>query len=147
MTIVSRTFAVAAAADKVLEYLQDFGNTEEWDPATQRTTRIDAGPIGVGSSWHNASKILGVTAELTYTLTAVESDKLVFLGRNEGATAIDTITVRPVAGGSEVTYHVDLEMHGLAKLMTPVMKIEFEKLGNETAARLTGVLNRLTRAA
>jgi carbon monoxide dehydrogenase subunit G len=147
MTIVSRTFAVAAAADKVLEYLQDFGNTEEWDPATQRTTRIDAGPIGVGSSWHNASKILGVTAELTYTLTAVQSDKLVFLGRNEGATAIDTITVRPVAGGSEVTYHVDLEMHGLAKLMTPVMKIEFEKLGNETAARLTGVLNRLTRAA
>ena len=147
MTSVSRTFAVAAAPDKVLEYLRDFANTEEWDPATQRTTRIDAGPIGVGSSWHNASKILGVTAELTYTLTAVESDKLVFLGRNEGATAIDTITVRPVAGGSEVTYHVDLEMHGLAKLMTPVMKIEFEKLGNETAARLTGVLNRLTRAA
>jgi carbon monoxide dehydrogenase subunit G len=147
MTIVSRTFAVAAAPDKVLEYLQDFGNTEEWDPATQRTTRIDAGPIGVGSSWHNASKILGVTAELTYTLTAVESDKLVFLGRNEGATAIDTITVRPVAGGSEVTYHVDLEMHGLAKLMTPVMRTEFEKLGDETAARLADVLNRLTSAA
>jgi carbon monoxide dehydrogenase subunit G len=147
MTIVSRTFAVSAAPDTVLEYLQDFGNTEEWDPATQRTTRIDAGPIGVGSSWHSASKILGVTAELTYTLTAVESDKLVFLGRNEGATATGTITVRPVGGGSEVTYHVELEMHGLAKLMTPVMRIEFEKLGNETAARLTDVLNRRTRAA
>jgi carbon monoxide dehydrogenase subunit G len=147
MTIVSRTFAVSAAPDKVLEYLQDFGNTEEWDPATQRTTRIDAGPIRVGSSWHNLSKILGVTAELTYTLTAVESDKLAFLGRNEGATATDTVTVRPVVGGSEVTYHVDLEMHGLAKLMTPVMRIEFEKLGNETAVRLTDILNRLTRAA
>jgi carbon monoxide dehydrogenase subunit G len=147
MTIVSRTFAVSAAPDMVLEYLQDFGNTEEWDPATRRTTRIDTGPIGVGSSWHNASKILGVTAELTYTLATVESDKLVFLGRNEGATATGTITVRPVPGGSEVTYHVDLEMHGLAKLMTPVMKIEFEKLGTETAARLTDVLNRLTRAA
>jgi carbon monoxide dehydrogenase subunit G len=147
MTIVSRTFAVSAAPDKVLEYLQDFGNSEQWDPATQRTTRIDAGPIGVGSSWHNASKILGVTAELTYTLTAVASDKLVFLGRNEGATATGTVTVRPVAGGSAVTYTVDLEMHGLAKLTTPVMKIELEKLGTETAARLTDVLNRLTRAA
>ena len=29
---------------------------------------------------------------------------------------------------------MDLEMHGVAKLATPVMKIEFEKLGNETAA-------------
>jgi carbon monoxide dehydrogenase subunit G len=147
MTIVARTFTVTAAPDTVLDYLRDFGNTEEWDPATQRTTRVDAGPIGVGSSWHNESKILGVTASLTYTLAAVESDKIVLIGRNEGATSIDTITVRPVAGGSEVTYHVDLEMHGLAKLATPVMRIEFEKLGNETAARLTDVLNRLTSAA
>jgi len=69
------------------------------------------------------------------------------VGRNDGATSIDTITVRPVSGGSEVTYHVDLEVHGLAKLATPVMRIEFEKLGNETAARLTDVLNRLTSAA
>jgi carbon monoxide dehydrogenase subunit G len=147
MTIVSRTFAVSAAPDRIIDYLRDFGNTEQWDPATQRTTRIDAGPITVGSSWHNASKFLGVTAELTYTLTAVARDRLVFIGRNEGATSVDTITVRPVAGGSEITYHVDLEMHGLAKLMTPVMKIEFEKLGNETAARLTDVLNQLTSAA
>lgn len=35
----------------------------------------------------------------------------------------------------------------VAKLATPVMKIEFEKLGNETAVRLTGILNRLTSAA
>ena len=147
MTIVARTFAVNAAPVTVLEYLRDFGNTQGWDPATQRTTRIDAGPIGVGSSWHHESKILGVTAALTYTLAAVESDKLVFVGRNEGATSIDTITVRPVAGGSEVTYLVDLEMHGLAKLATRVMRIEFEKLGDETAARLTDVLNRLTSAA
>jgi carbon monoxide dehydrogenase subunit G len=147
MTIVTRTFAVSAAPGAVLAYLSDFGNTEEWDPATQSTTRVDGGPIVVGSSWRNRSKVLGVTAELTYTLTAVGGDTLVFIGRNEGATSIDTITVRSVAGGTEVTYHVELEMHGLAKLATPVMKIEFEKLGNETAARLTGILNRLTSAA
>jgi carbon monoxide dehydrogenase subunit G len=147
MTIVARTFAVHAAPDTVLEYLRDFGNTLEWDPATRRTTRTDAGPIGVGSSWHHEARIFGVTAALTYTLAAMERDRLVFVGRNDGATSVDTITVRPVGGGSEVTYHVDLEVHGLAKLATPVMRIEFEKLGNETAARLTDVLNRLTPAA
>jgi carbon monoxide dehydrogenase subunit G len=145
--VVARTFTVSAAADAVLDYLMDFGTTEQWDPGTQETTRTDPGPIVVGTRWHNRSKILGVTTELTYTLCAVESDKIVFIGRNEGATSTGTITVRPVGGGSEVTYHMDLEMHGLAKLATPVMKIEFEKLGNETAARLTDVLNRLTSAA
>jgi carbon monoxide dehydrogenase subunit G len=145
--VVARTFIVTAAADAVLDYLKDFGNTAEWDPRTLGTTRTDPGPVVVGTRWHNRSKILGLTTELTYTLCAVESDELVFMGRNEGATSTDTITVRPVDCGSEVTYRVELEMHGLAKLAAPVMKIELEKLGNETATRLTGVLNRLSSAA
>lgn len=145
--VVARTFAVCAAPDTVLAYLADFGNTTEWDPATQHTTRIDAGPIRVGARWRNTSKILGVTAELTYTLAATDHDRLVFVGRNEGATSVDTITVRPVPGGCEVAYHVALEVHGLAKLAAPVMRFELERLGTETAARLTDILNRLTEAA
>ncbi|MEU4216871.1 SRPBCC family protein [Actinoplanes sp. NPDC026623] len=147
MITISRTFTVVAAAEAVLAYLKDFGNLGGGDASARRSVRADDGPLAVGASWHNTSRILGVTSELTYTLHAVESDRLVFVGRSEGATSTDTITVRPAAGGSEVTYHVDLEMHGLAKLATPVMRIEFERLGDETAARLTGALNRLTSAA
>jgi carbon monoxide dehydrogenase subunit G len=147
MTIVVRTFTVTAAPGLVLEYLADFGNTEEWDPATQCTTRHGSGPITVGTSWHHRSKFLGRTTELTYTLTALENDRIVFVGRSEAATSVDTITVHPAGGGSTVTYHVDLEMHGLVKLAAPVMRIEFEKLGTETASRLTSVLNRLEQAA
>jgi len=145
--VVARTFVVSAPAPVVLDYLADFGNTGEWDPATRRTTRNDSGPIVVGSSWHHESKVLGVSTALTYTLCEAEPDKLVFIGRNEGATSTDTITVRPVEDGAEVTYHVDLEMHGVAKLATPVMKVELEKLGSETAIRLTEVLNRLASQA
>ncbi|GID93456.1 SRPBCC family protein [Amorphoplanes digitatis] len=147
MITISRTFTVAADVEAVLAYLMDFGNTNAWDSATRHTVRTDDGPLAVGASWHNTSKILGVTSELTYTLQVVERDRLVFAGRSEGATSTDTITVRPVGGGSEVTYHVELEMHGLAKLATPVMRMEFEKLGDETAAGLTDALNRLTSAA
>ena len=46
-----------------------------------------------------------------------------------------------------MTYRADLEMHGLAKLATPVMRSEFEKLADETAARLTAALNDLASAA
>jgi hypothetical protein len=46
-----------------------------------------------------------------------------------------------------VTYRVELEMHGLAKLATPVLKIEFEKLGTESAAGLRQALNRLSAPA
>jgi hypothetical protein len=42
-----------------------------------------------------------------------------------------------------ITYRNDLEMHGLAKLLNPVMKLAFEKLANDTEKQLTTVLNRL----
>ena len=52
--------------------------------------------------------------------------------------------LRPVAGGTEVGYRVDLEMHGLAQLVAPVIRFELEKLGTRGAAGLAEVLNRLT---
>jgi carbon monoxide dehydrogenase subunit G len=141
--VVVREFRVTASAQAVLDYLKDFGNTEQWDPGGRRTTRIDDGPIVIGSTWQYEAKILGLSTALTYTLCELTGDRLVFIGRNEGATSTDTITVRPIEEGSDVTYHLNLEMHGLAKLATPVMKIEFAKLGDATASRLARVLDNL----
>ena len=144
MIVVERTFTVAATPAAALSYLTDFANTQEWDRAAQRTVRNDAGPLVPGATWRQVCRIFGITAELTYTLVEAAAGRLVFHGRNEGATCTDTVTVRPAAGGAEVTYRVELEMHGLAKLATPVMKIEFEKLGTESAARLSQALSRLS---
>ncbi|WP_375478501.1 SRPBCC family protein [uncultured Jatrophihabitans sp.] len=143
MTSVSRTFTVSAAPATVLDYLADFTNAEEWDPGTQKCTRNDAGPVVVGASWHNVSKIMGTTTELEYTLKTRTDEQIVLVGRNKSATSIDSITVRAADGGSEITYHVDLEMHGAAKLATPAMKLVFEKLANDTEKQMTEVLNRL----
>lgn len=143
MPTVSRTFTVQPAPQVVIDYLKDFGNAEEWDPGTESCTREDAGPIRVGSSWHNTSKILGVTAELTYRLDELTDDKVVLVGRNDRSTSTDTITVVPSGSGSEITYQAELEMHGMAKLATPLMKLEFEKLANQTRDQMTEVLNGL----
>ena len=145
MITISRTFTVAAPASAVLAYLRDLGNTAEWDG--RRTTRVDAGPVAVGARWLGESRILGVRTELTYTLVEAGRDRLVFAGRSEGAGSTETVTVRPAPHGSEVAYRVDLEVHGLAKLAAPVLRMELEKLGTESAGRLTAVLNGLAAAA
>jgi carbon monoxide dehydrogenase subunit G len=147
MIVVERTFTVETTPAAALAYLKDFGNTQEWGRVAQQTTRNDAGPLGPGATWRQACRFFGVTAELTWTLIEATGDRLVFHGRNEGATCTDTVLVRPAAGGTEVSYRVELEMHGLAKLATPVMKVEFEKLGTESAAGLSQALNRLATPA
>lgn len=137
-----RTFAVAASPAAVVGYLMDFAHTRH--PAA---VRHDSGPVTIGSSWRHESRIRGRTAELTYTLAELGPDRVVFVGRNENATSVEAITVRAASGGTEVTYRADLEIHGLAKLATPVLRNECERLGDETAARLTAALNDLESAA
>lgn len=143
MVSVSRTFTVSASPGDVIDYLKDFSHAEQWDPGTQRCTRNDSGPVAVGATWHNESKIMGVSTELTYTLDDLTDTRLVFVGENKTATSTDTISVSPAAGGSEITYRADLRMHGAAALFAPAMKLVFEKLAGDTKQQLTRVLNGL----
>jgi len=129
---------------QVIDYLKDFSNAVEWDPGTQRCTRNDGGPIGEGASWHNVSKIMGRTTELTYTLETLSDSNLVFVGKNKSATSTEKIYVDATDAGSVITYRNELEMHGLIALFNPVLKLYFEKLANDTEKQLSSVLNRLT---
>ena len=136
MVSVSRTFTVDKSEQVVIDYLKDFGNAVEWDPGTQSCTRLDSGPLQVGSSWRNVSKVFGRETELTYRLQILEPGHLTLVGTNDTATSTDDIHVRPSGAGSEITYHATIELHGLAKLAAPVVKLEFERLGSATEKKL-----------
>ena len=145
MTTVSRTFDVTAPPEVVVPYLADFGHAEQWDPGTERCVRNDSGPLQVGSSWANTSKIAGISTELTYTLEQLSDDRIVLVGRNDTATSTETIEITPSDAGSRIVYTNELEFNGVAKLAAPLGKVVFEKLGNDTEKQLTGVLNGLVR--
>jgi carbon monoxide dehydrogenase subunit G len=141
LTTVTRTFTVNHPPEIVIDYLKDFRHAEQWDPGTESCQRTDDGPIVVGATWHNTSKIAGASTELTYTLEKLTGDTIVLVGRNDTATSTDTITVRPAGSGSEITYRADIEMKGAAKLAAPVVKLALEKIGNDTEKQMIEVLN------
>ncbi|KQT89513.1 polyketide cyclase [Marmoricola sp. Leaf446] len=144
MTTVSRTFTVTPPPPVVLDYLRDFSHAEEWDPGTVSCTRNDQGPVRVGSTWHNVSKIAGISTELTYELVRSTDDTVELVGTNETARSTDTITVVPHGSGSQVTYQAVIEMSGAAKLAAPLVKLVFEKVGNDTEDDMVRVLDALT---
>lgn len=143
MTKISRTFTVKPAPATVIEYLKDFSHATEWDPGTEACERNGSGPVQVGSTWHNTSKIAGVSTELTYELTELTDSRVQFMGSNETAKTTDTIDVVPSGTGSEITYEAIIEMSGAAKLATPLVKLVFEKIGSDTEEDMVTVLNRL----
>ena len=143
MSTVSRTFSVDAPPEIVTPYLADFAHAEQWDPGTVRCARIDDGPVTVGASWHNTSKIAGISTELTYTLEQLSDERIVLVGRNETATSTETITIARTATGSSITYTNEVQFNGVAKLAGPLAKIVFEKLGADTEKQLVETLNAL----
>ncbi|WP_300402200.1 SRPBCC family protein [Nocardioides sp.] len=143
MPTVSRTFHVHPAPDVVIDYLKDFSHAEEWDPGTESCTREGAGPIEVGTTFHNVSKIAGIETELTYELTKLTGGSVEFKGENDSATTVDTITVVASGAGSEVTYEAVIEAKGAGKIAEPIMKLLFERIGTKTEEQMTEVLNGL----
>ena len=144
MPTVSRTFTVTPPPATILGYLKDFAHAAEWDAGTESCTQNGSGPVEVGTTWHNVSKIAGVTAELG--VRAGRGDRRQARAhRQERQLDLDRPRSRspPSGSGSEVTYEADLQMHGVAKLATPAMALIFEKLANDTEKQMTEVLNRL----
>jgi carbon monoxide dehydrogenase subunit G len=143
MVQVERTVTVRTPAERVAGYLADFGHTEEWDPGTVRCTRTDAGPVAVGAQWHNVSEFRGKETELDYRLTRLDPDRVTFVGENKTATSTDDFSLTPGPDGTTVCYRATIVFHGLAKLASPLLKREFERLGDEVVPALTGALEQL----
>jgi len=143
MVKVERVFIVPRPVEAVSEYLRDFTHTEAWDPGTVSCARLDSGPVRVGSEWHNVSEFRGRKTELAYRLTRLETGRLVFVGENKTATSTDDLTLTPVPEGTRITYQATIVFNGLAKLATPILKREFEKLGDKVVVTMTRTLTAL----
>jgi carbon monoxide dehydrogenase subunit G len=147
MVHVSRTFQVDKPVETVVDYLADFGHAVQWDPGTVRCERADDGPVRVGSTWTNVSRVLGRETTLTYRLERWEAGRITLVGRNRTATSTDDITVHPDGTGSTVTYRATIDFHGAAVLAAPIMKLEFERLGTKTQRRMQEAITRLQPGA
>lgn len=145
MISVERTLQVSPSPERVFAYLRDFDNAEQWDAGTVSCSRIDDGPIAAGSRWKNVSTFLGRQTELVYTLRTDEPDShLVFDGENKTVTSEDDMTLRPMGGGTEVTYRARFSFKGASRFLEPLLKLALGKLANDTEKTLRTALSAIS---
>ncbi len=143
MPSVERTIVVDQPPAKVWAYLSDFRTSEEWDPPTVSTVRT-SGDGGVGTTYHNVSKILGTEQDVDYVVTEyVEGSRLQLAGDAGSIKLLDTITVEPAGAGTSVTYHAEFDPQGAAKLAEPVLPVALKLLADKVAASLEEKLQEL----
>lgn len=131
---------------KTFEYLSNFAHAREWDPSVKHGVELDEGPVRVGSRFELTLDFAGRENVMTYEVVEFDAGRRVLLrAENEGVVSVDEITVEPgesAAGGSRVTYDADLRFKGKLKMVDPVFKLVFKRLGDKAKA---GMVERLSK--
>lgn len=143
MASIRRSVEVGKPVDQVVSYLKDFAHAEQWDPGTETCARLDSGPLGKGSTWHNTSKFLGRRVELIYRLERALPDRLTFVGTNDAATSTDDLTFEPVGVGTRVTYHADIRLRGAARLADIAVYLALRAMAGEVMRRMRDLIDDL----
>jgi hypothetical protein len=140
---LQKTVIASKPLDAVFGYLSDFTTTTEWDPGTLTTVRRH-GDGGVGTTYLNTSTFLGRKTQLTYVVQELVDQKLIQLrGENKTVIAVDTMTFRGVDAGTEVTYTAEFTFKGPSRLLAPLLRPAFERLGKQAQSGMRAALDQL----
>ena len=69
MPVVEESVVIARPPEEVFDYLAQADNLPVWDSSIVQAEQVGTGPVGVGTRWRGASKILGRRFEWTTELT------------------------------------------------------------------------------
>src|ERR1700749_1929136 len=140
---VQKTVVVDKPLEAVFGYLSDFTTTTEWDPGTVVTVN-QHGDGGAGTTYLNTSTFLGRTTPLAYVAREfIPGERLRLRGENKTVIAVDTMTFRSVDAGTEVTYTAEFTFKGPSRLLTPLLRPAFERLGQQAQTGMRTALNQL----
>jgi carbon monoxide dehydrogenase subunit G len=117
------------SAHETFRYVADLTHLPEWDPGIARVKRIDSGPLARGARFEVVARFGGREVPMTYELVEYDEASLVaeLRGVASRVRAVDRIRVTPKGSGAEVHWVADLELEGVLRLTTPVMRRLFAR--------------------
>lgn len=130
-------------------YVADLGNAAQWDPSLTESTRLDEGPLEVGSSFRVVATMRGEPQTLRYEIAELDPPRRVVVeGEGEKALSRDVVDFEqlgagagPLAGGTRVTYDLDLHLKGVRRLAEPFMGNAVRDMGDRALQGLKRVLD------
>jgi carbon monoxide dehydrogenase subunit G len=136
----------AGPPEVAFDYLSGFETVAEWDPGVSEASRVDPGPVAVGTRF----RVVVKTGPLEYVVRELEPGRRIRLvAESSTIRSDDVITVTPADGGtrSTVAYEADLTLRTWAVVFTPLLGLVFRRIGDKAAAGLRAKLDELAAAS
>jgi len=150
------TIVAPIEISEAFDYLARFSSTAEWDPGVQEAEMVTPEPVGLGSAFQVVATVAGRKVPLRYEITEfVRPYKVTVRAENGSTISEDTITFTPVDRRSddlasddgdsdghrtEVRYDADLQLKGPFRVLTPVLGLLFDRIGDRAAGGLRAAL-------
>ena len=107
-------------AEQVFAFVSDVRNDPQWHTDVLEAEYDGPGPLATGTAFRTRFKPFMGLSEGRGTVTAYEPPRrVVFTAQMGTLEPVLTLTVEPDGGGSRITRHLDMEPHGMLKIMAP----------------------------
>jgi carbon monoxide dehydrogenase subunit G len=148
MTVLREQIETTLPPDDTFTFVADFANSAQWDPGVASSTRLDAGPVGVGARYRLGVRIAGRVAPMDYRVVAFEPGRRVVLeGSGRGVRATDDIRFTDTAHGTRIDYLADIRLVGLLRPLTPLAHGALVRIGEAARDGMQRALDQRAAAA
>tara|TARA_B100000686_G_scaffold352305_1_gene453820 strand:- start:1035 stop:1484 length:450 start_codon:yes stop_codon:yes gene_type:complete len=126
----------------VFEYLSNFCSVTQWDPGVIEANQVVGSSAEIGSSYEVIAKFGASKVPLRYEIVKlVPSREIELMALAPNFIARDVMKFRENNGGTVVQYQAELKFSGFWRLLSPLMQLIFNRVGDKAAAGLEKCLN------
>ncbi|MGZ4334637.1 MAG: SRPBCC family protein [Gaiellaceae bacterium] len=123
MSAIVTSVEIARSPEAVFAYIDDLVRHAEWQERLVRVTVETEGPTRVGTRVTHQRRVGPRTLTTTSEITVHDPPHLIsFRGVDGPIRAVGSQRIEPAGEGSRVTLELELDAHGLGKLMLPMVR-------------------------
>lgn len=138
MATYSNSFVSPRSPAEVFDYMARFSNAVDWDPGVVEARDLSGGPPRLGSTYRLVVRFFGRQVPLDYRIVEIDRPRrVVFKAESTKLKSVDTIEVATApGGGAQVNYVAVLSLKGASAVMSPVLGLAFNRVGDRAIAGL-----------
>jgi hypothetical protein len=119
---VEQRVVIQRAVTDVFTYMVDFQHEPEWNPLVLEVMQTEAGPVRIGTTFHDVSRVLGMRVESNYEVTRYDPGEHFAIRSTSGPLSFTLqYTFAPVSGGTELVGTAEVEPRGMLRWAEPLL--------------------------
>ena len=145
MTRIEESVEIKRPPDKVFAFTTDAKSWPKWQSTFPYAEQTSPGPVGVGTTFRGAIRMMGLSMKWTAKATEYQPSKKFGKNISSGPITVEQHnTYDPIEGGTKFTIVYNMKVGGLMKLFAPMIVSSMRKALKQALSNLKGVLEAQT---